>query len=153
LRREDRPRIEVQERGSTQRKPLDQLSAGQQRSILLSIILSADQDDPLVLDQPEDHLDARYIATAVVRHLEAAKEKRQVILATHSANLTVLGDAELAIPLRVEDGYGRPHNPGAIDRPATRDQVCLLLEGGVDAYRRRGERYGFRFERVPPTGA
>lgn len=153
LRRDDRPRVEVQERGSTQRKPLDQLSAGQQRSILLSLIFSADQDDPLVLDQPEDHLDARYIATAVVRHLEAAKEKRQVILATHSANLTVLGDADLAIPLRVEDGCGRPHDPGASDRPATRDQVCLLLEGGADAYRRRGERYGFRFQSVAVAGA
>jgi ABC-type lipoprotein export system ATPase subunit len=149
MRREDRPRVEVQEPGSSERKPLHQLSAGQQRSIVLSIILSAEQDDPLVLDQPEDHLDARYIATAVVRHLEAAKERRQVILATHSANLTVLGDAELAIPLCVEGGRGKPHDPGAIDRPATRDQVCSLLEGGVDAYRRRGERYGFRFQSSP----
>jgi len=149
MRREDRPRVDVQERGTTEPRPFDHLSAGQQRSVLLSIILNAEADDPLVLDQPEDHLDARYIATSVVRHLEGAKERRQLILATHSANLTVLGDAELAIPLRVEAGHGKPLDPGAIDRPATRDQVCSLLEGGVDAYRRRGERYGFRFAGSP----
>jgi hypothetical protein len=43
----------------------------------------------------------------VVGHLEQAKERRQVIIATHSANLTVLGDAELVIPM-VSDGT--PHD-------------------------------------------
>lgn len=145
---EDRPRIEVQEpRG--ERKAFDRLSTGQQRSVLLSLLLCAERNEPLVLDQPEDHLDARYIATAVVRHLEAAKERRQVIIATHSANLTVLGDAELVIPLHVAEQHGEPYEAGAVDRPATRDQVCALLEGGVEAYRKRGERYGFRFEATP----
>ncbi len=87
---------------------------------------------------------AQYIATAVVRHLEGAKERRQVVIATHSPNLTVLGDAELVIPMRVDHGKGRPHDDGAVDRPATRDRVCELLEGGVEAYRKRGERYGLR---------
>ena len=113
--------------------------------MLLSLLLCAERAEPLVLDQPEDHLDAQYIARAVVRHLEAAKERRQVVLATHSPNLTVLGDAELIIPLHVEDGGGRPYDVGAVDRPETRDRVCELLEGGVEAYRKRGERYGLRF--------
>jgi hypothetical protein len=148
MRLEDRPRIEVQEPGG-ERKPFDRLSTGQQRSVLLSLLLCAERNEPLVLDQPEDHLDAKYIATAVVRHLEAAKERRQVIIATHSANLTVLGDAELVIPMHVAERRGEPYEAGAVDRPATRDQVCALLEGGVEAYRKRGERYGFRFETRP----
>jgi predicted metal-dependent phosphoesterase TrpH len=149
MRLDDRPRIEVQERGSPTRKPFDLLSAGQQRSVLLSLVLCAERDEPLIIDQPEDHLDAEYIASGVVRHLEAAKERRQVIIATHSANLTVLGDAELVIPMHVEDGRGRPSDVGAVDRPETRHRVCALLEGGVEAYRKRGERYGFRFASVP----
>jgi predicted ATP-dependent endonuclease of OLD family len=118
--------------------------------VLLSLILCAERDEPLIIDQPEDHLDAQYIATAVVRHLERAKERRQVVIATHSANLTVLGDAELVIPLHVENGHGRPYDIGAVDRPTTRKQVCALLEGGVEAYERRGQRYGFRFSARPP---
>ena len=149
MRLDDRPRIEVQEQGGQDRKPFNQLSAGQQRSVLLSLLLCAERDEPLILDQPEDHLDAEYIASAVVRHLEAAKERRQVIIATHSPNLTVLGDAELVIPLHVEDGHGSPFDPGSVDRPETRQRVCALLEGGADAYRKRGERYGFRFSASP----
>jgi predicted ATPase len=144
MRLEDRVRIEVQEPGTRQPRPFDHLSAGEQRSVLLSLMLSADRDEPLMVDQPEDHLDASYIARSIVRQLEAAKEHRQVIIATHSANLTVLGDAELVIPMYAEAGRGHPQDAGAVDRPSTRERVCQLLEGGRDAYRRRGERYGFR---------
>lgn len=144
--RPDRPRIKVQRPGSDERKDFDQLSAGQQRSVLLSLLLCAERSEPLVLDQPEDHLDGQYIAGAVVRHLEAAKERRQVVIATHSPNLVVLGDAELVIPLRVSDNHGEPYAVGAVDRQETTEEVCALLEGGEQAYKRRGERYGFRFE-------
>jgi hypothetical protein len=82
----------------------------------------------------------------VVRHLEAAKERRQTIIATHSPNLVVLGDAELVIPLRVSDSHGEPYAVGAVDRRETTEEVCALLEGGEQAYKRRGERYGFRFD-------
>jgi predicted ATPase len=146
LLRSDRPRIEVQRRGSDARKDFDHLSAGQQRSVLLSLLLCAERSEPLVLDQPGDHLDGQYIAGAVVRHLEAAKERRQIILATHSPNLVVLGDAELVIPLRVSDSHGKPYAVGAVDRRETTEEVCALLEGGEQAYKRRGERYGFRFD-------
>jgi hypothetical protein len=146
MRCEDRPRIKVQRRGETEPRELDHLSAGQQRSVLLSLLLCAERSEPLILDQPEDHLDGQYIATSVVTHLEAAKERRQVLIATHSANLVVLGDAELVVPMVVQGGRGRPNEPGAVDRPETRDQIVALLEGGERAFRRRGERYGFRFQ-------
>jgi hypothetical protein len=73
----------------------------------------------------------------VVGHLEGAKERRQVLIATHSANLVVLGDAELVIPMRVEGGKGAPFARGAVDQPETRNQVCSLLEGGAQAYKKR----------------
>lgn len=143
MRLDDRPRIEIQEAGSAARRPFDHLSEGQQRSVLLSLLLCAERTEPLVLDQPEDHLDAQYIARSVVRHLEMAKERRQIILATHSPNLTVLGDAELVLPMHADGRRGAPRDVGAVDRPETRMQVCALLEGGEDAFARRGQRYGF----------
>jgi AAA domain/AAA domain, putative AbiEii toxin, Type IV TA system len=142
---EDRPRIWVNVQGEIEPREFDRLSTGQQRSVLLSLLLCADRSDPLIVDQPEDHLDATYIASAVVRHLQGAKERRQVIIATHSANLTVLGDAELVIPMYAVDGKGEQRDVGAVDRVQTREHVCSLLEGGRSAYRRRGQRYGFRF--------
>jgi len=145
---EDRPRIQVREPGGKEPKEFDALSAGQQRSVLLSLLLCAERSQPLVLDQPEDHLDAQYIATAVVGHLERAKEHRQVVIATHSPNLTVLGDAELVIPMMSDGRHGQPVDLGSVDRPETRRRVCDLLEGGEDAYARRGERYGLRVTKL-----
>jgi hypothetical protein len=36
----------------------------------------------------------------VVRRREAAKERREVVIATHGPNLAVLGDADLVLPMR-----------------------------------------------------
>lgn len=149
MRLHDRPRIEVQRKGETKPKTFDHLSAGQQRSVLLGLVLCAEQNEPLILDQPEDHLDGQYIADSVVGHLESAKERRQIIIATHSANLVVLGDAELVIPMIVKDDHGKPDSPGAVDRPETCQRVCELLEGGKAAYAKRGRRYGLRVEDGP----
>jgi ABC-type lipoprotein export system ATPase subunit len=44
-----------------------------------------------VIDQPEDHLDSAFIYDAVVKTLRKVKERRQVIVATHNANIAVLG--------------------------------------------------------------
>ena len=147
MRLEDLPRVDVSEGGV--RRDFDHLSTGQQHSVLLSLLLCADRSDPLIIDQPEDHLDAPYIASAVVHHLEQAKERRQVIIATHNANLTVLGDAELVVPLYSVDGHGEVRDPGAIDHPDTLRHVCQLLEGGASAYARRGQRYGFEVGPIP----
>ena len=113
--------------------------------LLGSLLLCAEQNEPLILDQPEDHLDGQYVAGAVVQHLEAAEERRQIVIATHSANLTVLGDAELVIPMRAQDDHGETYAVGAACRPEARDEVCALLEGGEPACPKRGERYGFHF--------
>ncbi len=149
MRIQDLARITVKDDQHGVPREFNQLSAGQQRSVLLSLLLCADRSDPLVIDQPEDHLDAPYIASGVVRHIEQAKERRQLILATHNANLTVLGDAELVIPLYAEAGQGTVVDSGAVDDPETLRHVCTLLEGGAGAYARRGRRYGFEFAVIP----
>jgi ABC-type cobalamin/Fe3+-siderophores transport system ATPase subunit len=109
-------KIVIRELGSSKFKEFDELSACQQRSVLLSLLLCAERSQPMILDQPEDHLDAEYIASAVVGHLEQAKERRQVIIATHIANLTVLGDAELVIPMVSDGKRGSVADAGAVDR-------------------------------------
>lgn len=42
---------------------------------------------PLILDQPEDSLDNRYIYKTLVYTLRKTKQKRQVIIATHNATI------------------------------------------------------------------
>jgi energy-coupling factor transporter ATP-binding protein EcfA2 len=79
------------------RRDFSQLSLGQQQSVLLALILSSDSKRPLIIDQPEDNLDSEFIFHTFVPVLRRAKERRQVIIVTHNANIAVLGDAEQLI--------------------------------------------------------
>lgn len=122
----------------------ENLSFGQKASILLGALLFAEDVEPLIIDQPEDHLDSAFISQTVVATLRHVKEQRQVILATHNANIAVLGDAELIVPLQGYGGHGMIRDAGSVDAATTSSRACEILEGGEAAYLRRGEMYGLR---------
>ncbi|MDR3412379.1 MAG: AAA family ATPase [Formivibrio sp.] len=124
-------------------KDFSKLSLGQQQSILLTILLFSQSTAPLIIDQPEDNLDSEFVYTTLVRSLRAIKEKRQVIIVTHNANIAVLGDAELIIPLRGQSENSVIRDRGSIDTSATKDVSCAILEGGAKAFKRRQKLYGF----------
>jgi ABC-type lipoprotein export system ATPase subunit len=123
-------------------RDFSQLSLGQQQAILLSILLFSKSRTPLIIDQPEDNLDSEFIYKTLVRSLRNIKEQRQVIVVTHNANIAVLGDAELIIPLRGSSEVSVIRNRGSIDTDTTKDIVCTILEGSKKAFKRRQELYG-----------
>jgi hypothetical protein len=118
------------------------LSFGQKASVLLGALLCSDDTTPLIIDQPEDHLDSAFIFETIVTTLRNIKERRQVILATHNPNIAVLGDAELIVPMQGYGNVGHVRDSGAVDAEVTRKRACKILEGGAAAYERRGEMYG-----------
>jgi hypothetical protein len=118
------------------------LSLGQQQSVLLALMLSADSDRPLIIDQPEDNLDGEFIYATLVPVLRRAKERRQVIIVTHNANVAVLGDAEQLVVMRAMNDRGAIVARGSIDHPQTRDAACAILEGAREAFLRRAKMYG-----------
>lgn len=119
------------------------LSLGQQQSILLALMLSANSDKPLIIDQPEDNLDGEFIYSTLVPVLRRAKERRQVIIVTHNANVAVLGDAEQIIVMKANNDRAEIVSRGSIDHPETRDAACAILEGAKEAFTRRAKMYGF----------
>ncbi|HSD37358.1 MAG TPA: PHP domain-containing protein [Rhodocyclaceae bacterium] len=125
------------------RREFSKLSLGQQQSILLALMLSANSDKPLIIDQPEDNLDGEFIYSTLVPVLRRAKERRQVIIVTHNANVAVLGDAEQIIVMKANNDHAEIASRGSIDRPATRDAACAILEGAKEAFTRRSKMYGF----------
>lgn len=151
MRLEDRPQIRVRFRGDQPGpgRALSELSLGQARSILLGLLLASPSNEPLILDQPEDQLDGPFLADTVVGYLHAAKERRQVLVATHNPNVVVLGDAELVLPLQAQGGRGQVVDAGSVDNARTREQVIRLLEGGAPAFRERAFRYGLHVEELP----
>jgi len=128
--------------GAREYRPLERLSPGQKSTAILLLIMQA-SDAPLLIDQPEDDLDNRFIYDDVVKRLRAAKSRRQFLVATHNANIPVLGDAEQIIVLDASDRGGRVVARGAIDRSEVREAAELILEGGEEAFARRREKYGW----------
>lgn len=123
---------------------LGQLSMGGRAVVLLKIVL-AQGDYPLILDQPEQGLDNNYVFEKLVPAIREAKRQRQIIIATHNANLVVNTDAEQVIVARC-NGETIGYTSGSLENPEVRDQVATLLEGGMDALRRREQRYELKFD-------
>jgi len=118
---------------------LDQASPGQKTAAILAFVLSYGQD-PMILDQPEDDLDNHWIYELVVRQIQESKKRRQIIVVTHNANIAVNGDAELVLALKSDGGRTEYEAQGGLQEADVRDTVCLVMEGGRDAFARRYDR-------------
>lgn len=124
-------------------KALDELSMGERAIVLLKILLALD-DCLLIIDQPEEHLDNRYIYTELKPAFRQAKTERQIIIATHNANLVVNTDAEQIIVAECVDG-ALSYTVGTLENPQMRDSITTILEGGEEAFMKREEKYGYKF--------
>ena len=127
-------------------RDLAKLSGGQKATALLLLVF-AQGGRPLILDQPEDELDNRFIYDDIVSLLRkekgvVSKRRRQIIVATHNANIPVNGDAELVLSLADEGGRCTVRTRASIDDAAVRNEIRTVLEGGAEAFRRRAEKYG-----------
>jgi len=127
---------------------LEALSTGQKATAVLLLLL-LESEAPLIVDQPEDDLDNRFITEGVVPTMRQEKRRRQFLFSTHNANIPVLGDAELILGL-VASGEGKeghakiaPEHMGSIDSRPVRELVEEILEGGKDAFEMRRSKYGF----------
>jgi energy-coupling factor transporter ATP-binding protein EcfA2 len=130
-------------------------SPGQRTAAMLAFVLHHGRE-PLVLDQPEDDLDSEWISRLVVKELRQSRWSRQLIVVSHNANVPVLGDAEQitamenrngSIRIRSSTGVGVggvsqeiPH-VGPVEYAHVRQDIQLIMEGGVQAFVRRERRY------------
>lgn len=103
-------------------KPLKNCSIGERGTALLSIILIAGAE-PLIIDQPEDDLDHFYLYKTLTPIIKEVKKRRQLIFATHDANIVVNGDAELIFIVVTEDGEFGDITPTSIENLATREKI------------------------------
>ena len=141
--RPDAVRVEVDlsEEGDQRWTPLSEVSPGQAATAMLALALVAG-DEPLIIDQPEDDLDNRFIYDEIVQQIADVATRRQVIVATHNANIPVLGDAELVVALEATTERGTVLACGGLDDPEVAITARNILEGGVEAFEARARRYG-----------
>lgn len=118
-------------------KNVEQASFGQ-RCTAVVVILLLFGNYPLIIDEPEAHLDSSLIANYLVPLLKEKKSDRQIIFATHNANFVINGDAEKILILKNESGQTKVIETTIED--ITNREELLKLEGGKEAFEKRGEK-------------
>jgi len=121
-------------------KELKHHSLGQRASALILFILSQQDNDVYLIDQPEDDLDNQTIYEDVIKLIRRLKPKAQFIFATHNANFPVLGDAEQIIACTYSDDKVQTES-GSIDCSRIQQRIVDIMEGGEEAFKQRKRRY------------
>ncbi|AZP94370.1 ATPase [Helicobacter pylori] len=121
------------------KRALDETSFGQKCTAVLVVLLSLG-NNPIIIDEPEAHLDSALIANYLVTLIKKQKQKRQIIFATHNANLVLNADAELIIQLKNENNKIVAQS-FMIESDKYKEDL-LKLEGGEKAFKDRERKYG-----------
>lgn len=131
---------------------IEQVSPGTRGIVLLLLYLAIDQEDlrPLIIDQPEENLDPKSIFDELVGLFEQTKQRRQIIIVTHNANLVVNTDADQVIvascgPHKKGTLPVMTYESGGLENSKIRRQVCEILEGGEIAFKDRARRLRVKF--------
>ncbi len=134
--------LEVGNRGFVE---IQSLSAGQ-RCVAVFPLLLRNSRGPLVIDQPEDNLDNRYIADKIGPDLLNKKQNQQYLLTSHNANLVVLTDADLIVHVDSDGSHAEFPAFGflAWKQSVIKQSVLEVLDGGEAALVARQKKYGIR---------
>ncbi|MCJ7793280.1 MAG: hypothetical protein MUP45_04925 [Candidatus Marinimicrobia bacterium] len=120
-------------------KLLQNTSFGERCGIVISIVLVAGTN-PIVIDQPEDNLDGKFISNVLVPLIRKRKLSRQIILVTRDANIVIGGDAEL-IHILESDEKKTKIVPSTIENIEHREKYIWILDGGKNAFLKREQKY------------
>lgn len=121
-------------------KALQHHSLGQRASALMLFVLGQQDNDVVMIDQPEDDLDNQTIYDDVIKLLRKLKPSTQFIFATHNANIPVLGDAEQVVCCHYEDQKTTTIT-GSIDNTQIQQHIVSIMEGGREAFEKRKQVY------------
>ncbi|GHR50105.1 hypothetical protein JP0099_09000 [Helicobacter pylori] len=121
------------------KRALNETSFGQKCTAVLVVLLSLG-NNPIIIDEPEAHLDSALIANYLVTLIKKQKQKRQIIFATHNANFVLNADAEQIIQLKNENNKIVAQS-FMIESDKHKEDL-LKLEGGKKAFKDRERKYG-----------
>ena len=124
-------------------KDLNELSFGQRATAVVIMLLLFD-NKPIIIDEPETHLDQRFIANELVDIIKQVKQNRQIIFATHNANIVVGADAEQIYVLKTDEstkltGFEQMSIEDVYEQNKQAELMCL--EGSKEAFQNREKKY------------
>ncbi|MCF6331083.1 MAG: hypothetical protein L3I99_05990 [Sulfurimonas sp.] len=138
---------------------LGHMSPGKKGIILFQLFLHMSSSrDPILIDQPEDNLDNRTVYQELNDFIKEKKLQRQIIIVSHNSNLVVSTYSEnIIVAHQNASSDDRPkfeYINGALEntfidseaehilqQQGIREHVCEILEGGVEAFKKREQKY------------
>ncbi|HEN0301859.1 TPA: AAA family ATPase [Streptococcus agalactiae] len=126
-------------------KEVTRLSLGQKVVAMLDFILAysefTNDNRPLLIDQPEDNLDSRYIYNNLVQILRDVKNKRQIIIATHNATIVTNAMSDLVILMESDGEHGWVEQSGYPSEDKIKKHIVNYLEGGKESFEHKVKIY------------
>lgn len=126
-------------------KEVTRLSLGQKVVAMLDFILAysefTNDNRPLLIDQPEDNLDSRYIYNNLVQILRDVKNKRQIIIATHNATIVTNAMSDLVILMESDGEHGWVEQSGYPSDDKIKKHIVNYLEGGKESFEHKVKIY------------
>ena len=124
-------------------KSLNELSFGQRATAVVIMLLLFD-NKPIIIDEPETHLDQRFIANELVDIIKQVKQNRQIIFATHNANIVIGADAEQIYILKTDEktkltSFEQMSIEDVYELNKQAELMCL--EGSKEAFQKREKKY------------
>jgi energy-coupling factor transporter ATP-binding protein EcfA2 len=122
-------------------RELQNCSFGQRcTAVIVTLLMTGVK--PLVIDEPEAHLDNRLVADYLVDLIKSKKLDRQIIFATHNSNFVINGDSELIHILDIPLNNIFTNMTSTSIENIDNREMLLKLEGGRDAFLTREQKYG-----------
>lgn len=121
-------------------KDFSSLSTGQRCTVVLPMVL-AHQNNIIVVDQPEDHIDNAFITDTLIKAIIARDKNTQLLFTTHNPNIPVLGDADNVIHLASDGRRGFCLTEGNLVDSEVVVAISNVMEGGAEAFEKRSNFY------------
>ncbi|HUL23931.1 MAG TPA: AAA family ATPase [Thermodesulfobacteriota bacterium] len=142
---QDALRLEMKIDG--QSRSLEHLSANQ-GAVEVMLLLLGLKSQILVIDQPEEYLEDRFVHEEILQILREQKglknesSQHQIILTTNDPTIPLVGDAELVIPLEIRGDRAHVISQASSDDRLTQEFIKARMQGGKEVLQKRGKRYG-----------
>lgn len=122
-------------------KEVGVLSLGQKVVAMLYFLLAYSDYSkdfrPLIIDQPEDNLDNRYIYRHLVQQFRDVKAQRQIILATHNATIVTNSMTDQVVIMESDGVNGWIESQGYVSEKYIKNHIINQLEGGKDSFKHK----------------
>lgn len=122
-------------------KEVGVLSLGQKVVAMLDFLLAYSDYSkdfrPLIIDQPEDNLDNRYIYRHLVQQFRDVKAQCQIILATHNATIVTNSMTDQVVIMESDGVNGWIESQGYVSEKYIKNHIINQLEGGKDSFKHK----------------